>query len=134
MSRRIYGFVFDENGNWVSHEQETQAVRLIVAEYLNGLSLGRICDKLEQCGYISPARTSKWNRSSVNNILKKSHYISSIVPFKDFVAVQFERQSRSNVIEETGKRKTTRYHSLNELSGLFVCSECGASYRRIVNP
>ena len=130
MNHRHYGFEIDEKCNIALHE-ESQAVKLIFHEYLNGLSLGRICEKLEQCGYISPGGTTKWSRSSVDNILTKGYYISTIVSFEDFTAVQYERQMRSNINEETGKRKTTRYHSKNELSGLFVCGECGASYRRI---
>ena len=131
MSRRMYGFEIDKRYNVTLHEEESQAVKLIFSEYLNGLSLGRICERLEACGFISPGRTPKWSRSSVDNILTKGYYISSIISFEDFAAVQFQREARSNRIEETGKRKTTRYHSKNELSGLFVCGECGASYRRI---
>ena len=36
----------------------------------------------------------------------------------------------ANIIKETGKRKTTRYHSKNELGGLFVSHEWGAAYHR----
>ena len=47
--------------------------------------------------------------------------------------MQIERQRRSNQMqtEEGHMRKPTRYHSQNVLSGLFVCGECGRSYRRI---
>ena len=36
--------------------------------------------------------------------------------------------------EDTGKRKAARYSSQNALSGLLVCAECGANYRRITRP
>ena len=131
MGRQMYGFKLDKKRNVTLHEEESQAVKLIFTEYLKGLSLGRICEKLEQCGYISPGGMPKWSRSSIDNILTKGHYITAIVSFEDFADVQFQRDARSNIIEETGKRKTTRYHSKNELSGLFVCGACGAYYRRL---
>jgi len=128
---RHYGFKFDATRNVTLCDSEVQAIKLIFAEYLNGLSLGGICEKLEQCGYISPAGKAQWSRSSVDNILTKGYYVPAIISFEEFATIQFERQARSNTIEETGKRKTTRYHSKNELSGLFICHECGAAYRRI---
>jgi len=131
VGRRMYGYKIDENYTVTLHKEESEAVELIFSEYLKGLSLGRICERLERLGYVSPGGTSKWSRSSVDNILTKGYYISAIVSFEDFAAVQFERAARSNIVEETGKRKTTRYHSKNELSGLFVCGGCGATFRRI---
>lgn len=48
--------------------------------------------------------------------------------------VQGEKGKRSNIDEDTGKRKAARYSSQNVLSGLLVCAECGANYRRITRP
>ena len=45
--------------------------------------------------------------------------------------MQGEKGKRSHVDEDTGKRKAARYSSQNVLSGLLVCAECGANYRRI---
>ena len=113
MGRRMYGYEIDKDYNVTLHEKESQAVKPIFSEYLNGLSIGRICERLEECGYISPARTPNWSRPSVDHILTKG-YFSAIVSSEDFTATQFERESRSNTIEETGKRKTTRYHPSND--------------------
>ena len=48
--------------------------------------------------------------------------------------MQIEKEKRSNIDKDTGKRKATRYSSQNVLSGFLVCSECGANYRRITRP
>ena len=47
---------------------------------------------------------------------------------------RIEKEKRSNTDKDTGKRKATRYSSQNVLSGLLVCLECGANYRRITRP
>lgn len=47
---------------------------------------------------------------------------------------QGDKGKRSNIDEDTGKRKAARYSSQNVLSGLLVCAECGANYRRITRP
>lgn len=129
--RRYYGFLLSPDGNAETHPTESAAVKLIYSEYMNGLSLGRIAESLQQHGYLSPTGGQIWNRSSIDNILKKGYYAGRIVTFEEFTAAQFEREFRTNINEDTGKRKTTRYHSKNELSGLLLCVECGAPYRRI---
>ena len=48
-----------------------------------------------------------------------------------YVAVQFEKDRRSSVNEDTGKRKAAKYDSRNVLSGIFVCGECDKNYRRV---
>ena len=63
-------------------------------------------------------------------MLSDPRYIP-LVGFGQYVAVKFELEKRSNQDENTGNRKTTRYHSGNVLSGLFVCAECGRNYRRV---
>lgn len=51
-----------------------------------------------------------------------------------FFLVQGEKSKRSNIDEDTDKRKTTRYNSQSVLSGLLVCTECNHNYRRITRP
>jgi hypothetical protein len=57
-----------------------------------------------------------------------------MISFEDYFAVQVYKGNRSNIDEDTNQRKTTRYSSQNVLSGLLVCAECGANYRRITRP
>lgn len=129
--KRYYGFEFDSDGCANLNEAEAAVIKIIFSEYLNGLSLGCIAERLRQYGFPSPSGKETWSRSSIDNILTKGYYTPVIVSFEDFTATQFERQARSNTFEDTGKRKATRYHSKNELSGLLLCSECSAPYRRI---
>ena len=64
----------------------------------------------------------------------RDRYIGYIISFDDFFLVQGEKGKRSNIDEDTGKRKAARYSSQNVLSGILVCAECGANYRRITRP
>lgn len=48
--------------------------------------------------------------------------------------VQGEKGKRSNIDEDTGKRKAAQYSSQNVLSGLLVYAECGANYQHITRP
>lgn len=98
---------------------------------MNGKGLGGVCEVLELAGIPSTTGASKWGRSVVNNILTKGCYMKGIVSEEDFFEAQFEREQRSNINQDTGKRKTGRYSSQNVLDGLLVCSECGSNYRRI---
>ena len=60
--------------------------------------------------------------------------MSHIIDFGSFFMAQDEKGKRSNIDEDTGKRKAARYSSQNVLSGLLDCEECGANYRRITRP
>jgi hypothetical protein len=70
-------------------------------------------------------------------MLSSLKYIPLIISLELYTAVQFEKAERSNQeFNNDGnmQRKATRYNSKNVLSGLLVCSECGANYRRLHAP
>lgn len=82
-------------------------------------------------GVLSPTGQERWTRPTISKLLSNSKYIGYIVSFEDYFAVQVNKGNRSNIDEDTNQRKATRYSSQNVLSGLLVCTECGANYRRI---
>jgi len=106
-------------------------VKEIFRRYLNGDSLGGIVDFLFEHEISSPTGQERWTRPAINKLLSNSKYISYIISFEDYFAVQVDKGNRSNINEDTNQRKTTRYSSQNVLSVLLVCAECGANYRRI---
>ena len=67
-------------------------------------------------------------------MLSNQKYIGYIVSFDDFFLTQGEKGRRSNIDEDTNKRKATRYNSQSVLSGLLVCAEFSHNYRRITRP
>lgn len=67
-------------------------------------------------------------------MLSNSKYLGGIIGFDDYYAVQSEKGNRSNIDEDSSKRKTTQYYSKDVLRGLFICEECVAVYWRITRP
>ena len=128
-----YGFVQKPTGIFVE-PQQAKVVQQIYQRYLEGDTLEGIADFLFQEGISSPQGKERWTRPVINNILSNQKYIRYIISFDDFFMVQGEKGKRSNINEDTGKRKVVRYSSQNVLSGLLVCAECGANYRRITRP
>lgn len=124
-----YGFVKNNSGFNVN-PITSMIVKEIAALYLNGYSLGRIIEVLEKRNYSSPSGNTHWSRSVIDAILSNSIYVPVILSKEQYYAIQFEKDKRSNK-NDNATRKVTRYHSVNVLSGLLFCAECGSSYRRI---
>ena len=98
------------------------------------MSLGGSADFLFEQQIPSPKGKSRWTQPVLSNILSNQKYIGHIVSFDDFFLTQGEKGRRSNIDEDTNKRKVTRYNSQSVLSGLLVCAECNHNYRRITRP
>ena len=128
-----YGFIQKPTGIFVQ-PQQAEVVRQIYQRYLAGDSLEGIADFLFQASIPSPQGRESWTRPVINSLLSNQKYIGYIISFDEFFMVQGEKGKRSNVDKYTGKRKAARYSSQNVLSGLLVCAECGANYRRITRP
>ncbi len=129
-----YGFMSSPNGLIIVDPEKASIVRTIYQQYLSGISLGGIADFLFEHGIPSPKGKERWTQPVLSNLLSNQKYIGYIVSFDDFFLVQGEKSKRSNIDEDTNKRKATRYSSQSVLSGLLVCGECGRSYRRITCP
>lgn len=71
------------------------------------------------------------NNTDAQYLLPDHH--PAIISRESFEAVQAEKVRRSNLdtTESGSKRKSTKYHSGNVLSGRLICEECGSPYRRI---
>jgi len=129
-----YGFAVDNDGRIAVDKTQAQTIQMIFREYLNGDSLGGLARMLESRGIPSPSGNKCWGRATIDKLLSSSRYVPLIISLELYTAVQFEKAARSNQeLNNDGstQRKATRYNSKNVLSGLLVCAECGANYRRI---
>lgn len=133
MTNIPYGFVQKPNVICVE-PQQAHIVQQIYQRYLTGDSLGGIAAFLFESGISSPQGKERWTRPVIMNVLSNQKYIGYIIHFETFFLVQGEKGKHSNIDEDTGKRKAARYSSQNILSGLLICAECGANYRRITRP
>lgn len=129
-----YGFMQTPDNRIIVDPQKANIVRSIYQQYLSGMSLGRIADFLFEQQIPSPKGKNRWTQPVLSNILSNQKYIGHIISFDDFFLAQGEKGRRSNIDEDTNKRKATRYNSQSVLSGLLVCAECSHNYRRITRP
>lgn len=131
--RLCYGYTKSTDKQIVLDEYHSNNVKLIFQEYFNGSSLAAIAETLHQRNVLSPTGKDRWARAAIDNLLSNIKYVPHIISPQVFLQVQNEKIRRSNqeLEEDDMQRKATRYHSLNGLSGLLVCAECGANYRRI---
>ncbi|ACV64582.1 Recombinase [Desulfofarcimen acetoxidans DSM 771] len=129
-----YGFTVDNHGKVTVEKTQAQVIQMIFREYLNGNSLGGLARMLESRAIPSPSGNKCWGRAAIDKLLFSSKYVPLIISLELYTAVQFEKAARSNQeLRNNGstQRKATRYNSQNVLSGLLICAECGANYRRI---
>ena len=132
-----YGFIADNSGRIAVNKVQAEVVQMIYSGYLAGNSLGVLANMLESKQILSPSGNTKWGRAAIDKLLSNSKYAPHIISLEQYTEVQFEKASRSNQQlnnDGTTQRKATRYNSQNVLSGLLVCAECGANYRRITRP
>jgi len=129
MANLPYGFTYRMN-EIVVDTQKAKNVSMIYDAYLSGLSLGGVSQMLFEKQVSTPSGKDRWATTVLFDILTDGRYVH-LVGFERFIAARFETEWRSRFDQDTGKRKTTRYHSKNVLSGLFICGECGKSYRRV---
>ncbi|HWQ75627.1 MAG TPA: recombinase family protein, partial [Syntrophomonas sp.] len=132
--KKIYGFETAPSGLLQITPEQATIVQKIYRQYLSGKSLGGIADFLFEKGISSPSGKEHWGRSVLDVLLSNSKYLNGIVNFDDYFAVQIEKGKRSNIDEDSNKRKATQYYSKDVLSGLLICEECGAVYWRITRP
>lgn len=121
-----YGFIQAPDSRIIVDPEKANIVRTIYRQYLSGMSLGRIADFLFEQQVPSPKGKSRWTQPVLSNVLSNQKYIGYLT--------QGEKSKRSNINEDTNKRKATRYNSQSVLSGLLVCAECSHNYRRITRP
>jgi hypothetical protein len=131
MLRLPYGYTVDQNDRIIIRQAEAEIVKMIFQSYLTGDSLGKIADQLSEEKIPSPTDKDGWSRAAIDKLLSNGKYVPHIISIEEFLEVQMEKANRSSINYDTGKRKATRYNSQNVLSGLLVCAECGANYRRI---
>lgn len=134
-SRACYGYKKDKHGMLIIDEEQAKVVRAIFDWYLEGLSVGRIIERLKSKGVKSPKGKDSWSKRAVESTLTRRKYTgdvaiadsggsdrqylysdhhSGIISKEKFEAVELEMAARSNVeVLEDGTiiRKKKKYSS-----------------------
>lgn len=78
------GYTKDENGNLVIDPEQAEVVKRIYREYLEGYSMKRIAEGLEQDGILTGAGRTKWYDSTINKILRNEKYMGDALLQKTY--------------------------------------------------
>ena len=69
------GYTKDSDGHLVIDPEQAEVVKRIYREYLEGLSMKKITEGLEQDGILTGAGKTKWYDSTINKILRNEKYM-----------------------------------------------------------
>lgn len=69
------GYTKDGDGHLVIDPEQAEVVKRIYREYLEGLSMKKITEGLEQDGILTGAGKTKWYDSTINKILRNEKYM-----------------------------------------------------------
>lgn len=123
-----YGYQF-KNGSIAIQEKETETVKRIFTEYLNGLSLLKIAEQLnnEQIEYM-PSVCS-WNKSRIKRIIEDERYLGTngYPPIIDDDTHKTLMQIKS---ENNTQKGTDRKADIFNLGVPILCPKCGSKMCR----
>ena len=76
--------------------EESETVKMIFRNYLDGMSLAQIADALNSRGITTKLSGSKWHSANVQNILKNEKYTGDALLQKTFITDCITKKSRKN--------------------------------------
>lgn len=123
-----YGYQY-KNGSIAIHEKETETVKRIFTEYLNGLSLLKIAEQLnnEQIEYMPGV--CGWNKSRIKRIIEDERYLGTngYPPIIDDDTHKTLMQIKS---EKNTQKGTDRKADIFNLGVPILCPKCGSKMCR----
>ena len=138
--QRSYGFRKAPTGEMCIVEEEAAVIRNMARWFLDGDSLERIKHRLEDAGIETTTGKRTWSTGTIYNILTNEKIMGDVLLQKTFTADYLTKRRVKNSGQQkqyyvknlTRKGKTARgvYSSKYALTGIMVCNECGAHYRR----
>lgn len=128
-----FGYIM-EKGIICIHESEADAVKLIYSEYLNGLSLKKISERLSDDNIEYFPGISSWNKNRVKRILEDVRYIGDD---------KYKRIITSEIYDKANNIKKQKYTcnrcpspSKTEYKPVYAiayCADCGSQMLRRIN-
>lgn len=123
-----YGYQY-KNGSIAIQEKETETVKRIFTEYLNGLSLLKIAEQLnnEQIEYMPGV--CGWNKSRIKRIIEDERYLGTngYPPIIDDNTHKTLMQIKS---EKNTQKGTDRKADIFNLGVPILCPKCGSKMCR----
>ena len=88
-----YGLYLNEKNEVCIDNEKANVIVMIYDMYIDGVSLRKISNMLNEKGYSSPTGKSDWSAQSIDNIIRNSKYIP-IVSFEKYIDACFARECR----------------------------------------
>ena len=92
----LLGYKKGKDGKPEIVPEESETVKLIFRNYLDGMSLAQIADVLNSRGITTKLSGSKWHSANVQNILKNEKYTGDALLQKTFITDCITKKSRKN--------------------------------------
>lgn len=123
-----YGYQY-KNGNIAIHEKETETVKQIFTEYLNGLSLLKIAEQLNNKHIEYLPGVCGWNKSRIKRIIEDERYLGTngYPPIIDEDTHKTLMQIKS---EKNTQKSTNRKADIFNLGVPILCPKCGSKMCR----
>ena len=90
------GYDKGEKGGLVINPEQAETVKMIYSDFLSGVSLGDLCDKLKDEGRLTGTGGNAWTRTSVSRIIKNEKYKGSALLGKTYVSNVLEKKRTIN--------------------------------------
>mgnify|MGYP004510193479 FL=1 len=153
-----YGYK-NEDGKMVIVPEEAEVVRFVFAQYISGCGTYQIGKLLTEKGF-SPRRSSRWNDSVINSMLRNEKYVGDVLFQKTYSDEQFNRHINKGDVTQYHVRdhhepiisredfakaqalmkhnghvcknaqETGKYRNRYPFSGIVFCGECGRKCKR----
>ena len=123
-----YGYQY-KNGSIAIHEKETETVKRIFTEYLNGLSLLKIAEQLnnEQIEYMPGV--CGWNKSRIKRIIEDERYLGTN-GYPPIIDEDMHKTLMRIKSEKNTQKGTNRKEDIFNLGVPILCPKCGSKMCR----
>lgn len=121
------------NGRKVIDKEKAETVHCIFHEYVLGMSLGNLAQKLTEEQRRTSNNGTSWNHGMISRILDNQVYVGksgfpAIISTEIFVTAQNRRAVRAEAMGRTNKSEGIKWKDYFE--GKLFCATCGSVYKR----
>lgn len=95
----ILGYKKGEDGEPEIVPDEAKTVELIYTKFLDGYSMDRIKQILEEGKYLTVKGNTKWSKATIRNILTNEKYKGDVLMQKSYIVDLFTKETRKNTGE-----------------------------------
>lgn len=82
---QMMGYRYDKNGNVVIYEPEARTIQKIYKLYLSGYGCSQIAEFLTRSKEMNRIGQTKWERSTIRNILRNEKYVGDFIFQKSYI-------------------------------------------------